>query len=264
MDVLRDSSRKVSIVHNRGPRGFGANHNQVMRPIVQDHAARYCLVLNNDTEPGRESIAQLVRYADQHQTLASVGPQLLNSDGSPQPSSYKFPTAAGTALFDFRSPWNPLRCPRGEGNHTWLGGACLLLRAEALRLVGYFDTRFFMFYEDTDLAKRFWQSGWEIGICPDSKVTHHGHRTVMRSELVFSMECQMRRSWYLYSRKHFGTLTANAGALASRSSLLMRSVKPSVLGHLRDDNSERLRAKLLRDIGGYDPRDVLPHEQVFV
>ncbi|PZR95518.1 MAG: hypothetical protein DLM69_11645, partial [Candidatus Chloroheliales bacterium] len=53
-------------------------------------------------------------------------------------------------------------------------GAGVLLRTAALREVGYFDSSFFMYYEDMDLAWRMRLAGWEVWYVP-AAVVHHIH-----------------------------------------------------------------------------------------
>ena len=53
-------------------------------------------------------------------------------------------------------------------------GAAVCLRTQALREVGDFDDRFFMYYEDTDLSWRLRAAGWSIAYAPSS-VTRHIH-----------------------------------------------------------------------------------------
>lgn len=51
-------------------------------------------------------------------------------------------------------------------------GTAVALRTEALRAHGAFDERFFMYYEDTDLAWRLQAAGWQILYAPDAVVRH--------------------------------------------------------------------------------------------
>lgn len=54
---------------------------------------------------------------------------------------------------------------------AWCGGAVLLRRAY-LDDVGLFDERFFLYYEDTDLAWRGRLAGWRYVYVPNSTVRH--------------------------------------------------------------------------------------------
>lgn len=51
-------------------------------------------------------------------------------------------------------------------------GAAVLINKKATDQVGVFDTNFFMYYEDNDLALRMKKNGWKIFYCPKSMVRH--------------------------------------------------------------------------------------------
>ena len=51
-------------------------------------------------------------------------------------------------------------------------GAACLLRRDMLATVGLFDERFFMYYEDMDLAWRARAQGWKIRYVPQAVVRH--------------------------------------------------------------------------------------------
>jgi N-acetylglucosaminyl-diphospho-decaprenol L-rhamnosyltransferase len=54
----------------------------------------------------------------------------------------------------------------------WVSGAALVIRTEAWRAVGGFDTRYFMYFEDEDLCRRLRALGWEVGLDPSVTVAH--------------------------------------------------------------------------------------------
>jgi hypothetical protein len=54
---------------------------------------------------------------------------------------------------------------------SWCGGG-VALRTDFLREVGLFDERFFLYYEDTDLAWRGRLRGWRYRTCPESVLRH--------------------------------------------------------------------------------------------
>lgn len=53
-------------------------------------------------------------------------------------------------------------------------GAAALLRTSAVRAVGGFDEKYFMYYEDTDLSWRLRLGGWQVRYCHEA-VVHHEH-----------------------------------------------------------------------------------------
>jgi len=204
-----------------------------LRPLLDQGAARYSLVLNDDTELGAGSVAELVRYADADPCTGVVGPRALWPSGTPQPLLYTFPTPARSALSAVFKNYETCRViPDGHG---WLGGACLLLRVSALASVGLFDDRFFMFFEDVDLSTRLARAGWKIDVCPSAEIVHTGHATVSRHGISFPMECQMLRSEFLYYSKYFGLAAATAWSYVRRSLLIVRAATLFV-GALSDRN----------------------------
>jgi GT2 family glycosyltransferase len=67
---------------------------------------------------------------------------------------------------------------------TWCGAA-VLLRANHLADVGLFEDRFFLYYEDTDLAVRGQGRGWQFVVEPTSVVRHiHSASTVEGSAIA--------------------------------------------------------------------------------
>jgi GT2 family glycosyltransferase/glycosyltransferase involved in cell wall biosynthesis len=80
--------------------------------------------------------------------------------------------------------------------HGFCGGG-VLLRADLLRDVGWFDPTFFAYYEDTDLSWRARRAGWRVLAVPQSRLLHSlGASGGFRGELFFHLD---RRNWLLTS-----------------------------------------------------------------
>lgn len=63
-------------------------------------------------------------------------------------------------------------------------GGAAALRMDALRSVGGFWPRLFLYYEDVDVSWRLRRAGWAIGFAPNAVVVHrHGASTVHGSNL---------------------------------------------------------------------------------
>jgi N-acetylglucosaminyl-diphospho-decaprenol L-rhamnosyltransferase len=260
VEMLRTEFPDVTLVCNREPHGFGFNHNQVVGPVVESGTARYVLVLNNDTELAVESVTRMVAHADHHPRHGAVGPRTLNPDGTLQPSSFRFPRLGGAVLSEVYPRAAALGCAAAESGEIWLGGACLLLRTAALREVGLFDQRFFLFFEDIDLSRRLRDKGWLSSLCPEALMMHHNHNTIDRDELRFAMACQLRRSYFLYLSKHHGRAAALGLVTLGRLALLARAAGESIGARSPRSEAQRRKIALLRGLGRYDPRRPLSHE----
>jgi N-acetylglucosaminyl-diphospho-decaprenol L-rhamnosyltransferase len=241
----------VELRVNPRPLGFGANHNAVLRASVESGAARYVLVLNDDTELDRGAVTALVRFADAHPQLGAVGPAVRTGDGAPENTLLPFPTLLSQLRAALARPPRHA-APAGRG---WLNGACLLLRVGALRRVGLFDERFFMFREDTDLGRRLLRAGLGSAVCAEAGMVHHGHATVAQPSFGSAMERQMVRSQWLYDRRWHGRAYAAAALAATRAARALRAAKAAATGQPR-------LAGLLWELARFDPARPLPHEEL--
>jgi GT2 family glycosyltransferase len=92
----------------------------------------------------------------------------------------------------------------------WVPGAYSIIRAEALRSVGSFDPRFFLYYEEVDLCKRIKNEGYSIWYWPDIAIVHIGGessrqvRALQLSQTGAQLTLWRMRSMLLYYRKHHG------------------------------------------------------------
>jgi GT2 family glycosyltransferase len=134
----------------------------------------YVALLNNDAvaEPGW--LAALVAALDEHPDAAAVTSRMLLQDTDPP-----LLNNTGVVLLDTDyGADRDLRADAGSRPHPdsvfGFSGGAALLRRDAVRAVGGFPTRFFLYYEDTDLSWRLRLAGWDIRYEP-AAVVHHAH-----------------------------------------------------------------------------------------
>jgi GT2 family glycosyltransferase len=135
---------------------------------------RYVALLNNDAvaEPGW--LAALVATLDAHPDAAAVTSRMLLQDTDP-------PLLNNTGVVLLDTDYGADRdlradaATRTEPDSVFgFSGGAALLRLDAVRAVGGFPTRFFLYYEDTDLSWRLRLAGWDIRYEPTA-VVHHAH-----------------------------------------------------------------------------------------
>jgi len=120
--------------------------------------------------------------------VGASAPALVDAAGTPQASSFGFPTrwwtgtpavttAGPPAILDRllgRAPSLAARVRRKRERRIFIVAAALLLLREAVDDVGGFDPDFFMFNEDVDLCWRLWERGWTVQLCPEARFVHVG------------------------------------------------------------------------------------------
>ena len=87
LEMVRSQFAGVRVIANSDNLGFARANNQ---GLAASHGEFRCL-LNNDAEVVGDALARMAAYLRAHPSVGAVGPQLLNSDGTLQPSGRSFP-----------------------------------------------------------------------------------------------------------------------------------------------------------------------------
>ncbi|WP_127792907.1 glycosyltransferase family 2 protein [Agromyces sp. LHK192] len=175
--------------------GYGGAMNRGAELLPPD--AEWILISNPDVVLGAGSVDTLVAAAESDARIGSVGPAIVNTDGTVYPSAREIPSIGhgiGHALFANVWPTNPwTRRYRREADDDrpreagWLSGACLLVRRSSFDDVGGFDEAFFMYFEDVDLGYRIGRTGRRNMYVPAAIVRHIGaHSTASRPEAMIA------------------------------------------------------------------------------
>ena len=233
VEMIESEFHAVRLIKNNQNRGFGAANNQGME-IAR---GRYVLLLNSDTLAHKHSIDHSVQFADEHLGAGVVGCRVLNRDGSLQESCFMFPSLLNWALHaSYLYKLFPRSRFFGREQMSWwdrvderqvdvVTGCFMLVRREAIREVGVFDERFFMYAEETDWCLRFAQAGWQRWFTPGGEITHFGGGSApkygaRRAEVT-------NRSFVRYAFKHWSKSRATIGVGLITAFYLSR-----LLGHL--------------------------------
>ncbi len=158
---------KIEYIFNPSNPGFGAAHNVAIRRSIKS-STKYHLVLNPDIYFYNKTLENLYEYMEKNKDVGNIMPQVLYPDGEMQYLCKLLPTPLdlfGRRFLNFTpfKKWMKKRKELYELRFTrynrimeppYLSGCFMFLRVDALRKVGMFDERFFMYLEDTDLSRR--------------------------------------------------------------------------------------------------------------
>jgi GT2 family glycosyltransferase len=167
----------VQLVHNRLPRGFGANHNQA---FARASGAYFC-VLNPDIRLDANPFRALL------QTLAAphvgvAAPLVVGMDGTQEDSARRFPTPMAILRRLFTGKHAAVYAAEGATYRPdWVGGMFMLLPRAVYRKIQGFDEHYFLYYEDVDLCGRLRLLGWTAVLCPAARVTHDAQHSSHKS-----------------------------------------------------------------------------------
>ncbi|HYM09352.1 MAG TPA: glycosyltransferase family 2 protein, partial [Bryobacterales bacterium] len=187
----------------------GANNLGIQRAL--DLGCEYILVMNDDIECiAPDFIRKLARFLELNPRVALAGPRVfLRQRGNVQNTVLRYPSPLRNLADWFGYRLFPARYERsGDAVQPaeMLNGVCILLRAEAVRQVGAFDARFFMYIEDADLGLRLHNAGWEIAYVPVDSIVH------LQKETGYDLESKvsllLRRNSVFFLKKHHRAVQA--------------------------------------------------------
>lgn len=144
-DVVQGRGLPLTVGGGEGNLGFGSGINR----MLTDTQARYVLALNQDAIPEVDALATLWQYAEHD--AANVAAWEMRQIPFEHPKVYD-PISLDT---------------------EWVSGAAVLLRSSAMREIGGFEPRIFMYGEDVDLSWRLRCAGYRLRYVARAAVVHH-------------------------------------------------------------------------------------------
>lgn len=169
------------ILRNESPLGFGENHNRAFK-----HAkAPYFCVINPDIRLASNIFPSLTDGL-QDPCCGVIAPLIVNGVGAIEDSARKFPTPFKILCKVFggcRGHDYPIGSTSLEPD--WVGGMFMVFRRDTYALLGGFDQKFFLYYEDVDLCARMRLRGLRVVMTPGVQATHLARRS-SHSSAVYS------------------------------------------------------------------------------
>jgi hypothetical protein len=227
---------RVRLIANTVNAGFAAANNQA----YAQSGGEFVFLLNPDALILPGSMETCLDFMAGTPDCGMCGGRIMNPGGAMEPSARRFPTALAKL---FTLSGLAAKFPRssifGSGDFTnadldsplevdWVPGTFTCIRREMLEQIGFFDERFYLYYEETDLCLRAMRNGWKVFYLPGAAVEHEGGASgKKRTDKAFDtggsqvMSFRMR-SELLYHRKNNGVAAAAAAMLVEAGWHAMR------------------------------------------
>lgn len=162
-----------SIDHRRPGKNLGYSGGNNLLLANLSELGSLVLVVNPDVHLlGPHALRTLVDALEADPLLAATAPTIRTAKGKVEYTDSVVDLDRNLAIHTgtHLSNW-PDGLPKVV-EMTWIDGACILFRNEALKDVGIFDERFFLFSEEVDWCIRASSRGWKIAVCRESEVFH--------------------------------------------------------------------------------------------
>ncbi|MEO9573506.1 MAG: glycosyltransferase family 2 protein [Tateyamaria sp.] len=205
-DMVISEFREVRLMKSKSNLGFAGGNNLALRLA----RGRYVLLLNTDTLVHGTVLQDAVTWLDENPLCGVMGPKVLNTDGTVQPSCSSFPSLGFLAMQTLGL--TRFRCFDAYRMTGWdrsserqvdvISGAAMFVRSSAMAQVGLLDEAFFFYGEETDWCRRFRNAGWDIVFTPIPSITHFGNGSV--SKLSHKRDVLMTEGTTRLHLKHGG------------------------------------------------------------
>ena len=172
----------IEYIFNNKNLGYGAAHNIAFRETISQDNIPYHLVVNPDISFEPNIMEELVNFMNKNTGISHLMPKVLYPNGEvqylckliPTPFDLLFRRFLPASLTKKRTEKFELRASgyNQTMNVPYLSGCFMFLRTAALKEVGLFDERFFMYPEDIDLTRRIHRK-YRTVFYPAVSVTHH-------------------------------------------------------------------------------------------
>ena len=185
--VLQDLclNRKIEYIHNPTNPGFGTAHNIAITKALE-MGYSYHFVINPDIYFEGDIITPMIEYMDKDSSIGMLMPKILNLDGTVQNLPKLLPSPLSIILRKIKKPYTihqkfidkyELRKVPNEliYNTPILSGCFTLLNLNAIKEIGQYDDKYFMYFEDWDLSRRMHKS-YKTIYYPNVSV-YHGYES---------------------------------------------------------------------------------------
>lgn len=184
-EMIKKNFLDVKFIQAEKNRGYAAGNNLGIKKAQ----GKYLLIINPDIAILDKAIEKMFNFLDNNPTVGIIGPKLLNAEKNLLYSCGNFPDwhlpfYRRTFLGETRAGqvWLKEYLMMGWDHQEtktvdWLFGACIMVRKEALTKVGLLDERFFLYLEDTDWCRRFWENNYQVVYLADAHIIHYHQRS---------------------------------------------------------------------------------------
>ncbi|MEI8096514.1 MAG: glycosyltransferase family 2 protein [Candidatus Moraniibacteriota bacterium] len=201
--LMREEYPQVRFFPFRENVGFKTLVNTSLREAT----GTYIFLINSDIILTKDTVSRMLDYIKTHPEIGLLAPKQLNFNGTLQQSCYRFyrPQTilyrrTWLATFPFAKKhlrWFML----DEYDHAtpknvdWVIGSAMLVSQDAVKKVGLMDNQFFMYMEDVDWCRRFWENGLSVVYYPEAFVYHYHAKGSARGGFLGSLLFN-RLTWY--------------------------------------------------------------------
>ena len=186
--ILEKKYENVTVIIPQTNTGNGGGANIGLRQAN----SKYVLYLDVDVELDKTTLDILHSYANKLKDFSILGPSI---DGV----TYKKNDYAKRSIHEKVHSMN------------FITGCALFFNMKAIKEIGFFDEKIFLYYEENDLYLRSFKKNYKIYLIEEAKLKHRGNYS---TDLIEKNSIEINRNWHLmwstfyFHKKHYGIIEA--------------------------------------------------------
>jgi len=197
--IKLNNQGKITLLKNNKNLGFTGGHNIGFKYSIENNA-KYIWVLNNDTIVLPDTLDKLVSDIDTQPKVGAVSPVIYHFDNK-EIQYLASIIDTNTKEIQYTKSFIELDHWKQENKEFCLWGTALLLRASALKEIGFFYEILFAYYEDTELSYRILKYGY-LNKITENSVIYHKHEKTKDSLRKPHFYFFMARNELLFLKRH--------------------------------------------------------------
>lgn len=168
---------------------------------------KYYFFINNDCKLLNNSAKVLKGFLDSNTDVALATAQIVDANNN-YASSYKqfphllkqiFGNSIQRKFSKNKFPSNRVKLEKPSQVEV-VSGSCMFFNADTFCDIGGFDTVFFLYCEEEDIAKRIWDVSKKVFFVPEARIYHEAGGS---TEQGFAMQREFYISYYHLLNKHY-------------------------------------------------------------
>lgn len=196
-DSIIERYKKITFIKSPKNLGYAGGNNLGIKHAIK-HGAKYIFILNPDVFLDKNCIKYLLENFSKNEKLGIAGPKILTNDkkiwslgGIIDKKRY----SAGLIKYGI----NESSKVSFSGKVDFISGTAILIDKKVFDKIGFFDEKYFLYYEDVDFCVRANKVGFDLYIDMKAKIIHYESSSVGKNSK--NMQYYMARNHLMFVNK---------------------------------------------------------------
>ncbi|MHB8579116.1 MAG: glycosyltransferase [Ignavibacteriaceae bacterium] len=192
IELIREKFPNVKLIVNQKNLGFSKANNIGLKVA----SGNFLLLINPDTIVREDTFQKMLKFFEEYPEAGLAGCKILNPDGTlqlacrrsfPGPWTSFCKVTGLSSIFPKSKIFASYNLTYLDEDQTYevdaLSGSFMMMRREALQMVGGLDEQFFMYGEDLDLCYRIQKAGFKVFYVHSTQIIHYKGESTKRSSI---------------------------------------------------------------------------------